>query len=265
MLFLKSPFSDAWKDKDPFDEIQTLRGKTCRKVTTRSTSNFSFNGESYYIKVHHGTSLKEIFKNIITLKMPVLGARNEFNAINRLHQLGISTMETFAFGETGLNPLRRKSFIITKDLNPAISLEDYCSNWKNDPPPYFVKKSIILEVARMVRLMHEGGVNHRDCYICHFLLHLPYNTIAQPTLSIIDLHRAQIRSKVPLRWRNKDLIALYFSSMNLGLSKKDYFLFLKEYFNNEKLKTIFQKEKDFFRSIKSKASKIAERTIRKSL
>lgn len=113
--------------------------------------------------------------------------------------------------------------------------------------------------------MHEGGVNHRDCYICHFLLHLPYNTIAQPTLSIIDLHRAQIRSKVPLRWRNKDLIALYFSSMNLGLSKKDYFLFLKEYFNNEKLKTIFQKEKDFFRSIKSKASKIAERTIRKSL
>ena len=147
--------------------------------------------------------------------MPVLGARNEFNAINRLHQLGISTMETFAFGETGLNPLRRKSFIITKDLNPAISLEDYCSNWKNDPPPYFVKKSIILEVARMVRLMHEGGVNHRDCYICHFLLHLPYNTIAQPTLSIIDLHRAQIRSKVPLRWRNKDLIALYFSSMNL--------------------------------------------------
>ena len=88
--------------------------------------------------------------------MPVLGARNEFNAINRLHQLGISTMETFAFGETGLNPLRRKSFIITKDLNPAISLEDYCSNWKNDPPPYFVKKSIILEVARMIRLMHEG-------------------------------------------------------------------------------------------------------------
>lgn len=142
MLFLKSPFSDAWKDKDPFDEIQTLRGKTCRKVTTRSTSNFSFNGESYYIKVHHGTSLKEIFKNIITLKMPVLGARNEFNAINRLHQLGISTMETFAFGETGLNPLRRKSFIITKDLNPAISLEDYCSNWKNDPPPILLKRAL---------------------------------------------------------------------------------------------------------------------------
>ncbi len=265
MLVLKEPFKTAWANKDPFEEVLKLNGEIYREVATRRTLNFKFEGESFYIKVHKGTTVKEILKNYLSLRAPVLGAANEYKAINRLTELGVNTMEVVAFGERGVNPLTRESFIITKDLNPAISLEDYCKDWKDNPPPYHVKKVLIEEVARMVKIMHEGGVNHRDCYICHFLLHLPYCGQEFPKLSVIDLHRAQIRRKVPVRWRNKDLVALYYSSLEIGFDGKDYLRFLRTYFGNCRLKIVFEQEKEFLLSVEKRAEKIAIRTVRKKL
>ena len=117
----------------------------------------------------------------------------------------------------------------------------------------------------MVREMHRLGINHRDCYICHFLLQLPFNDLEHFKLSIIDLHRAQIRASVPLRWRNKDLVALYYSCLNIGLTARDYLRFLKIYFPGKKLKQILSEEKSLIDSIQSKAQKIKERTLRKGL
>lgn len=264
-IFLAPPFDKAWEGKDPFEEIRKIKGTTYREVKTRHTLNFQFNGESFYIKIHQGTTLKEILKNLFSLKLPILGARNEFEAINRLHELGVDTMEVVAFGERGLNPLTRESFIITKDLNPTISLEDYCKDWKSNPPPHAVKKALIEKVSEMVRNMHEGGVNHRDCYICHFLLQQPWNIDSRPHLSIIDLHRAQIREKVPKRWRDKDLVALYFSTLNLNLGITDYVRFLKTYFYGSSLREILRAEKKLLSNASKKADAINERTIRKGL
>ena len=118
----------------------------------------------------------------------------------------------------------------------------------------------------MVRKMHRGGVNHRDCYICHFLLHLPFDgdDESQLKLSVIDLHRSQIRDKVPQRWRDKDLIGLYFSSSNIGLNKKDILYFLKIYFDAPLRQTLTQ-ERELLEKAITKSEKIKERTIRKSL
>ena len=115
---------------------------------------------------------------------------------------------------------------------------------------------LIKRVATMVRDMHAAGINHRDCYICHFLLHLPFSGKEEVLkISVIDLHRAQIRAKVPRRWRDKDLIGLYFSSMNIGL---------KVYFSAP-LKDILKQEQGLLSQAEEKATKIRERTIRKSL
>ena len=117
----------------------------------------------------------------------------------------------------------------------------------------------------MVRKMHAGGVNHRDCYICHFLLHLPFSCENKPKLSLIDLHRAQIRRSVPTRWRNKDIVALYYSCMNMGLNAKDYIRFVRIYFDGQDIKNILSEEREFFLTLDSKVSRIAERTRRKKL
>ncbi|WP_435890217.1 lipopolysaccharide kinase InaA family protein [Escherichia coli] len=45
-----------------------------------------------------------------------------------------------------------------------------------------------------------------------FLLHLPFSGREEElNISVIDLHRAQIRAKVPRRWRDKDLDRVYIS------------------------------------------------------
>ena len=118
---------------------------------------------------------------------------------------------------------------------------------------------LIQRVADMVRAMHLGGVNHRDCYICHFLLHLPFDDKNEDSLkiSVIDLHRAQIRNKVPLRWRNKDLTGLYFSSDNIGLTTRDYYRFLKVYFNRN-LKDIIKNEGVFIEQVEGKPEPFAK-------
>ncbi|KFA59544.1 lipopolysaccharide core heptose(I) kinase RfaP [Gilliamella sp. wkB18] len=257
---LKSPFEQLWAGKDPFAEVELISGKIYRAVKQRKTLNFELDDESYFIKIHRGTTVKEIVKNLISLRLPVLDAKQEWDAIERLEQVGVNTMDGRAFGRKGINPLTRHSFIVTKDLNPTISLEDLTKSWLTNPPSYHMKRSLVIYLAKMVAQMHAAGVNHRDCYLCHFLLDIPlFENHQQIKLSVIDLHRAQIRKTVPVRWRDKDLIGLYFSTMNIGLTDRDIWRFLKVYFN-QPLKTILRNESKLIASMHRKVERIRKRT-----
>ena len=265
MVELKEPFATLWRGKDAFEEVKKLDGEVFRELETRRTLRFEAAGKSYFLKWHKGTTAKEIAKNLLSLRAPVLGADREWHAIHRLRDLAVDTMCGVGFGEKGLNPLTRTSFIITEDLTPTVSLEDYCADWVANPPDPRVKRMIIRRVADMVRKMHAGGINHRDCYICHFLLHLPFSGREEEMkISVIDLHRAQIRAKVPRRWRDKDLIGLYFSSLNIGLTRRDIWRFMQVYFDMP-LRDIITRERPLLAQAAEKAARIQERTIRKSL
>ena len=264
-LILKTPFDEEWRSKEPFDEVSKITGTTYRSIDKRYTKRFDFKGKGYFVKFHQGISFSEILKNLVSFRFPIVSAKNEWLAIHKLRDIGVNTMHGVAFGEKGFCPLRKKSFIITEEIAPSISLEDFCKTWHETPPPLSLKRDIIRQVANMTRRMHENGINHRDCYLCHFLLSLPLSVSSPVSLSIIDLHRAQIRNKTPLRWRNKDLVGLYFSSQDIGLEKTDYFFFLKQYFPGKSLREIFTKEKKFLSTLEMKAQKIRERTIRKGL
>lgn len=265
MLILKAPFDSLWQGKDAFSEVEKIKGQVARALETRETLRFQVDGEYFYLKLHHGTTWKEVFKNLVCLRLPVLGADREWNAIRRLNEVGVDTLEGVGFGQKGWNPVKRTSFLITKDLAPVMELSDYCKSWKETPPSFAVKRMLIKRVATMTRKMHMSGINHRDCYLCHFLLHLPFNETEESLkLSIIDLHRSQLRSKVPQRWRDKDLIGLFFSSMDIGLTQNDIFYFLKVYFDKP-LKEILLEEKKFLSTVKKKANYIKERSARKGI
>ncbi|MBE5253804.1 MAG: lipopolysaccharide core heptose(I) kinase RfaP [Enterobacterales bacterium endosymbiont of Blomia tropicalis] len=265
MQILKEPFKSQWENKDVFAQVKQLQGETYRQVGTRRTIQFNFAEESYFLKYHSGTTIREILKNIVTLKMPVLGADNEWQAINRLKRHGIATMEGVAYGKKNWNPLNRESFIITEDLNPAISLEDFCQDWKVNRPSPSVKYTLIRSLASTVRRMHQIGINHRDCYLCHFLLKQSLEgNEGEVDLFIIDLHRAQSRHHVPRRWRDKDLIGLYYSTLELGLNARDYLYFLKIYTGLD-YSSVIKKEARLIKAALKKSQKIQQRTIRKSL
>lgn len=261
-VILKPPFKQLWQDKDVFHEAESLQGEVFREVKDRRTLRTEVNGKGYFVKIHRGVGWAEILKNLVSLRLPVLGAKNEYLAIELLKQLGVETMTAVAYAEKGSNPAKKHSFIITEELAPTISLEDYCMDWPQHPPSFKEKRALIKRVAQMVRAMHLAGINHRDCYICHFLLDTskPFNP-EDFSLSIIDLHRAQIRHKTPKRWRDKDLVALYFSAADIGLTERDKLLFLKEYFNF-KLADILEKEAALLRFMERKSQAMHKRQAR---
>ena len=261
-LILAEPFKSLWAGRDAFVEVERLQGQVYRELEGRRTLRTEVAGRGYFVKIHRGIGWSEIVKNLLTAKLPVLGAAQEWQAIQRLTEAGVPTMTAVAYGERGSNPAAQHSFIVTEELAPTTDLEQLSLNWLQQPPEPRLKRALIAEVAEMTGTMHRAGVNHRDCYICHFLLHTDKPVTADDfRLSVIDLHRAQVRSATPLRWRNKDLAALYFSALDIGLTRRDKLRFLKAYFRRP-LREILRDEARLLNWLERKADKLYARKQR---
>ncbi|MNF62293.1 Lipopolysaccharide core heptose(I) kinase RfaP [compost metagenome] len=81
-------------------------------------------------------------------------------------------------------------------------------------------------------------------------------------LSLIDLHRAQSRERTPVRWRDKDLAGLYFSALNIGLTRRDKLRFLKTYFR-QPLRQVLREEIGLLAWLEQKAARLMSRYERK--
>lgn len=264
MIWLSESFArrlgKPWRS---FEEARAVRGEVFRNPAgaNRRTLRFELQGRGYFLKLHWGVGWGEIFKNLLSLRLPVVGAANEWKAIRRLEELGVETMRLEALGREGWNPARQKSFVVTRELENTISLEDYCASWKNTPPDPRRKWLLLERVARMTRQLHEHGVNHRDLYICHFLLQQPWDGREENLhLYLIDLHRVQQRRKLPWRWRVKDVGSLYFSAMDIGLGKRDLLRFLRVY-HGLPLRQVLGGQGDFLRAVERRARALQAKGI----
>lgn len=214
---------------DVFECVMALQGEMFRNVQGRRTLRFQLLGKSYFAKLHEGVGWAEIFKNLLTLRLPILSAMTEVRAIQKLNQLGIPTTPLVAYGVRGSNPARLRSFVVTEDLGDIISLETLCADWQNNPPDVRFKRRLIVAVAKLARTLHNNGLNHRDFYICHFCLDQKRLAADEIHLYLIDLHRVGIHKKIPTNARMKDMAALYFSAMVVGLTERDLLRFLHSY------------------------------------
>jgi len=267
-VYLRQELADAWQGKDAFAVTAELSGHVFREAPGRQTLQFTLAGRSYFVKRHQGVGWREICKNLLTLKLPIVSARTEWQAIMRLHEIGVPTMSVAGFGEVGSNPATRRSFLITDDLSPAISLETYTASWVMHRPSPRYRRLLIAALAAIARRMHTNGVCHRDFYLCHFLLRCrPDGSVDQsiePQLSVIDLHRALLRSNVTQRWLIKDLAGLYFSSQQLGLSRSDLARFIKVY-TGCSLREALHQRAGFWLKVRKKARQIDRRDWQKLL
>ncbi|MDP7452092.1 MAG: glycosyltransferase [Arenicellales bacterium] len=270
----------------------------------RRTVSFSHNSERYYLKIHDGVGWKEIGKNLTSLRLPVLGAENEWKGVHHLRRqtllqnLGLNTLNIAGYGTRERrfwkilnNPAKRQSLIVTDEIPEAISLEDlfkdklfWGRNANKIPIKICFKRWLIEQLAQTARVLHNSGANHRDFYLSHFLLqrtkesHEP--TPENSSLFLIDLHRMQIHkprwtawikailqgalklqrphppeSVTPRRWKMRDVSGLHYSSMDLGLTKRDLIRFISTYENisNRQVLETLQDNDGFWRDVQSRA------------
>jgi len=261
-LLLREDIASAWQGRDAFTIAQAQQGVIFRDKEGRRTLRFELGGRGYFLKLHQGVGWPEIAKNLLQLRLPVIGAHNEYQAIRALEKASLDTLAIAGYGCRGINPATQLSFLITDELTGVESLEDFCGRWPQQPPPLLLKKNLLLRVADIMRRMHTAGINHRDCYLCHFLLDVSTPVTASSLINhrlyLMDLHRAQIREQVPQRWQIKDLGALYFSALHIGLSRRDVLRFMRAY-RQQPLRQILATELSFWSAVAHRAGKIYRR------
>ncbi len=239
MIELSADIRDKFPGVDAFKKVMALEGDVYRAKEGRRTLLFTHQGREYFAKIHHGIGWGEIWKNIISFRMPVTDASNEWKAVDLLEKIGVATVKIVGKGSRGINPARRESFVIMDALEERIEVEDFLKEMDDFPvsQKLALKRAIIREVADAARRMHGAGMNHRDFYLCHFhILERDWSEWQlgeKIHLPLLDLHRAQIRNQVPHRWLVKDLGALLFSAIDCKITDRDMIAFLKVYLGED--------------------------------
>jgi heptose I phosphotransferase len=225
------------RGESEFDAIMRLAGQVFREHKNRRTIRAELNGRSYFVKCHGPTGLGEIAKNALRGRWPVLTAEPEWRAIERLESLGVPTVHAVGWGVRGCFPHRLESFVITEELPEVIHLNDVPPKLASLGPRHRTRlvRRIIGEVARIARLLHTSGVNHRDFYLSHFMIRdrdwSKWRCGDPIEIYLIDLHRVQMRRRTPSRWMVKDIAALLFSAFDAGLTGRDLLRFLSIYWD----------------------------------
>lgn len=261
--YLRDDLDDAWRSGalgsggDVFVALSTLTGKVYRRSARRSTSRVVVAGKAYFVKVHFGVGWREIAKNLLAGKRPVLGARQEFEASRRLGASGVPVPGVAAFGERGVNPARRRSFTVCDALEGFTSLEDVGNGWLEAPPEARLKRALVTAVGRLTAAMHAAGVCHRDYYACHLMANSRKLGRGEVELAVIDLHRALLTRRLSTRARVRDLGALLFSTAMMPLTDRDRLRFVAAYAGHSSYREL--RRPWFWRAVTRRAERLCAR------
>ena len=240
-------FESIWQSTADAAVAKNLRTD---RVTLRFTINDGVRDHLFFIKRHGQSSWKEYIKPLLRLTWPILGARNEWNAILEFHQAGLPTMTPVAFGQSG-----RNSFLITEALEGCTKLSELPelfdpvragdTRWRNQ---------MIQQIAVLARKMHSSGFHHQDFYLGHLM-----QSHANPEkLFIIDLGRVKHHSALSRRWIVKDLAQLNFSA---PITPTERLRFLRDYYGRK----LTRRDRRLMRQIPWKTALISRHSRKNSL
>lgn len=261
---LRDDLRVLWGEDAVFERVFALEGEVYRAIAARRTLRFVAGGRAYFVKIHRGVGWAEIFKNLLTLRLPVVSARSEYEACEHLAACGLRAPTVAAFGERGWNPARRESFVVCDALEGFVSLEDFTADWPRHPPAPAELRRLVTAVAEFARRFHAAGLVHRDFYLCHLLLDQAAWRAGRIELAVLDLHRARIFRKLPARWRMRDLAALLFSTLDLPISRRSWYRFMRIY-TGRPLREIFAADAPFWRQVERRATALYRKGIRKGI
>jgi len=169
----------------------------------------------------------------------------------QLAACGINTPETIAYGEQWAGGFERRSFIMTRKIAGAESLErklpDFFYQERSDEN---LKRrcAFIDDLADFVKRFHEVGFRHCDLYFSHIFCG------DDGDLYLIDLQRVFKPWALKERFRAKDVSQLYYSAPAKYFSRADRLRFYLRYADKKKLSAA---DKQFIRKVNARAKRMA--------
>ena len=169
----------------------------------------------------------------------------------QLAPAGINTPETIAYGEQWAGGFERRSFIMTRKISKAESLE-------RKLPDFFYQERLgenlkrrcafIECLADFVKRFHEAGFRHCDLYFSHIFCG------DDGDLYLIDLQRVFKPWVLKKRFRIKDISQLYYSAPAKYFSRADRLRFYLRYADKKKIGAA---DKRFIRKVNTRARRMA--------
>lgn len=227
--------------------------------------------KAFYLKRHFnesGATPRGGIRSILSWKGPE-DARNEWEKTILLTELNIPTMTPVAFGEAGAGvgtggeeggkAGASGALTLTEGLEGVVKFDDYLPELafeRAGMEGVRKKRALIGELARLARRFHDGGLNHQDFYLVHFLIRP-----GSGELYLADLQRVQRRSvsqteRVSVsRWVVKDLGQFAFSALAASnFTHADLMRFAHAYLGRG---TLDREDKKLIKRVLSKARRIA--------
>ena len=152
------------------------------------------------------------------------------------------------------------SFAVHDALEGFRSLEDVGHAWLATPPSVELKRAVLAEAGRLTAAMHAAGVCHRDYYACHLLVNAARLGRGEVELAVIDLHRAQVRRRLPKRARVRDLGALLYSTSAMPLTERDRLRFVAAY-AGAPAGAELRRHGAFWRAVRRRAERLHARAV----
>ncbi len=240
-----------------FDDFMDFTGGTliCRK-RGRSVYRLEIGDRAFYLKrnrFHRG----EFWKTLSRFRLPPRSARQEWQSILAVRDVGIPTVPPVAMGEQLVCGVEKASFTLTEALYDAEPLDQVLQrefSGELSSPLRRKKRALIRRVAEIARQLHGSGMYHQDLYLGHFLLG------RDDKLYLIDLQRVVRCGKVPRRYLVKDLGQLAYSAEVAGeLSRSDQMRLFLTYLGRSSLGAA---EKTLLRRVLAKCRRIARHTVK---
>jgi heptose I phosphotransferase len=224
-----------WKKRamamEATDDFHTKQGRsTCRVV-------FEANGRKLgvYLKRHYRLPS---WRGWLAAIFPNRGwspGWREFRALQWAEMQGLSVPATLAVAEF-IGPYGAlQSFLAIEELSGMVRLHEatpLACAWMNPMDFQIWKRGLIVELARLTRLLHDRGRYHKDFYISHFFI--PRSAIGPVSewkgqVYLIDFGRLQYHPITWPIWQAKDLGQLLFSSQVPGVTPRDRLRFWRCY------------------------------------
>ena len=110
--FLENDVKDLFSSDDLILEAKNIDGEVYRQYANRVTKKIRHKNLNYFLKFHGTVGWKEIIKNIVLFKLPIVGAKQEFLALSRMQTLAIKGPKVKSYFSRGINPSNKSSFLI---------------------------------------------------------------------------------------------------------------------------------------------------------
>ncbi|MBS0266176.1 MAG: hypothetical protein JSS02_29875 [Planctomycetes bacterium] len=243
------------------DEVRRVKSRrTVRIELPAPTAHDATAVRVFYLKRHEPPRWSEQWRPLLNFGKPILGGRNEWQAILKFQAAGIPTMTPVAFGES-----QGRSLVLTEDLGTDYTLLDWAQSVANNSSRHAdfaptadeaQKRTVIHRVAALARRMHAVGAHHQDFYLNHILW---CGDPADFDFRVIDLGRVGFSPRLSQRWIRKDLAQLDYSARTLSCA--DRLRFLRLYLG----RPFTRSDRELVRKIARKSRHIASHSAKHQL